>query len=76
VSYLDQAKRIAEAELAKVPVDWPARFRAAAEVAERMSPFGISDTLDGLADALDSGAFSPDVVEAIGRALLGKQAAR
>jgi hypothetical protein len=48
-------------------VDWPARFRAAAEVAE---DFLLADALRELAAEL--AAHPAHVVEAIGRALLGE----
>lgn len=55
------------------PIDWPARFRAAAEVAEGMGWIAhASDHLYALARHAKSGALAPHVVEAIGRALLGQ----
>lgn len=53
------------------PVDWPARFRAAAkEAACRHIGRWLSRDLLTAADRLDQ--LPPDVVEAIGRALLGE----
>ncbi|HTF49500.1 MAG TPA: hypothetical protein VK735_18815 [Pseudonocardia sp.] len=49
------------------PIDWPARFRKAADVAEREGAYGIADHLRRGADELP-----PAVVEAIGRELSGK----
>jgi hypothetical protein len=48
------------------PIDWPARFRAAAEVAAGMYLGGL---LLALSKELE---LCPDKVEAIGRALLGE----
>jgi hypothetical protein len=50
-------------------IDWPARFRAAAEVAAREGWSNTALTLRGLAQ---NDQVHPDVVEAIGRALLGE----
>lgn len=59
---------------APAAVDWPARFRAAAEVA-RLSEFpGTARDFESLAEQLRSIGISwPDAVEAIRRALLGEQ---
>lgn len=56
-----------ELDAAKGPDVWPARFRAAAEVARG---FGRGDLPRALERMADFG--SPDEVEAIGRALLGE----
>jgi hypothetical protein len=50
-------------------VDWPARFRTAGEVAERYDEDVLADALRRVAEGEDL-----DVVEAIGRALLGEAA--
>jgi hypothetical protein len=51
----------------EAPIDWPARFRAAAEVADSNGWYLTADTLRNI-----SKSTRPDVVEAIGRALLGQ----
>lgn len=53
------------------PVDWPARFRAAADVAEKADHEGASWLLGEFAD-MATEDLPPHVVEAIGRALLGE----
>jgi hypothetical protein len=53
--------------------DWPARFRAAAEEAEKADLHGTGSQLRELALRWPSGALWP-VVEAIGRALSGEAA--
>jgi hypothetical protein len=54
-------------------VDWPARFRAAAQGADRKGAYGTADHLRRVADDLTHRhAYSPAVVEAIGRGLLGE----
>lgn len=53
------------------PIDWPARFRAAAEVAEGEGWLGTATQLREL--ALHFPAGRPAGVEAIGRALLGEE---
>jgi hypothetical protein len=54
-------------ELAAAPIDWPARFRAAAEVAEHPA---LRLVLNQAAKMLERS--SPDVVEVVIRALLGE----
>jgi hypothetical protein len=51
---------------APAPADWPARFRKAADVA----PVGTAQELRLIAARLERQR--PDLVEAIGRALLGE----
>lgn len=59
--------------LASGPTDWPARFRAAAEVADEARYVGTQSDLRRLAGQLASLAIcDPQVVEGIGRALLGE----
>ena len=53
------------------PIDWPARFRAAAEAAHHMGEHDLGGRLSVAARELD-GPVPPRVVEAIGRALLGE----
>jgi hypothetical protein len=52
-------------------IDWPARFRAAAEVAKGKDGNWAYYALRDLQEAAP--AMSPDVLEAIGRALLGER---
>ena len=52
------------------PINWPARFRTAADVAEEIRGFTAEMKLRELAVVLD--AYLPDAREAIGRALLGE----
>lgn len=52
-------------------VDWPARFRTAADVAEKADHEGASWLLGEFAD-MATEDLPPHVVEAIGRALLGE----
>jgi hypothetical protein len=52
------------------PVDWPARFRAAAEAVEGFGAVPVRVALRVLAKDLEH--TPPHVVEAIGRALLGE----
>ena len=59
-----------EHEQQSAPIDWPARFRAAAEVAEREGQINARRALSGVADWLDY--LPPHVVEAIERALMGE----
>lgn len=60
---LDQARTGA-------PVDWPARFRAAADAAEK-TDLNLAYVLAQTALAIEANEADPDTVEAIGRALLG-----
>lgn len=56
------------------PIDWPARFRAAAEAVEANGRWPITaQHFDDVADRLESGLLPPHLVEAIGRALLGQE---
>jgi hypothetical protein len=55
---------------AKAPIDWPARFRAAAEVAEGLHRSSWAVRFRDLAEAVESEDW--DAVEAVGRALLGE----
>lgn len=55
-----------------VPVDWPARFGAAADAAERAREEWIAHTFRDLERVFADWSTTPDVVEAIGRALLGE----
>jgi hypothetical protein len=70
-----RAHRLVRAdEVFVAPIDWPARFRAAAEVAEAADFPGTARDLERIAEQLRSLGFSwPHVVEAIGRALLGEK---
>lgn len=67
----DKLREQAEAHRATqaASVDWPARFRAAADAA---GGGRVAYDLRGLASWIETGAANPDVVEAIGRALLGE----
>ena len=56
---------------ATAPVDWPARFRAAEKEARAKGLHGTADRLEDLASILS--ARDPDVVGAIGRALMGEE---
>lgn len=53
------------------PADWPARFRAAAEVADREGAAAVASYLRNTGGYL--ALYRPDVVEAIGRALLSEE---
>jgi len=58
------------------PVDWPARLRKAADVADRASWIGIGADLRDLAFRIEVRHVPPHVVEAIGRALTGDEPPR
>lgn len=75
--HLPATLRAAEAELeaawfngGPLPVDWPARLRAAAEVAAGTY---VGDHLRAIAGLLVEIELPPDVVAAVGRALLGEE---
>lgn len=67
---LAELKRLRDGrETEPAPVDWPARFRAAGDAAGS----GYWDEFYNLADSLEGLApHRPDLVEAIGRALIGE----
>jgi hypothetical protein len=52
------------------PIDWPARFRCAAEVAQGWGWTQVRHELSQIAGWMEH--LHPDVVEAIGRAMLGE----
>jgi hypothetical protein len=62
----------AEVSDERPPIDWPARFRAAAEVAERDGWGNYAALFSHLAGEAPKCEVPPEVVEAIGRALLGE----
>ena len=55
------------------PIDWAARFRMAADVAEGARCYAHADRLLRLSLDVERGRVPHDVIEAIGRALLGEK---
>lgn len=78
--HLPASLRHAEAELeaawfngGPLPVDWPTRFHKAADVAEKAGwAHSYANLFRNIASWLERDV-APDVVEAIGRALLGQE---
>lgn len=70
ISPRDSAAR----EIASEAVDWPTRFRAAADAAERHGWVSSARDLRNLANDLSPGEMPSFLSAAIGRALLGEDA--
>jgi hypothetical protein len=70
-AYVRELENEPEPEPEPEPVDVPARFRAAAEVAEKMGSAGAAFDLRTFATR--AAWAPPDVVEAMWRALMGEE---